>query len=188
MDYLLDTNAKERNLIEAIINNERWAQRQLYEQYYSPLMSICLRYAANEKDAEDVLHESFIKIFKNIHRYNVGTSLKNWMSRIVVNTSIDHYRKKSKMETVELSGVYHLRTSEPGAIEKLTAKEIIAALQQLTGIYRAIFNMFVVEGYSHKEIAKKLNISESTSRSNLVKARKKLKEILLAKDKKYDKK
>jgi RNA polymerase sigma-70 factor (ECF subfamily) len=108
------------------------------------------------------------------------------MSRIVINTSIDHYRKRIKTKTVDLDNVYHLKTREPSVVQSMSAEEIIKAMHQLTTMYRTIFNMFVVEGYSHKEIALKLRISESTSRSNLVKARKKLKEILLSKDKFYD--
>lgn len=186
MDYSLDIRKDENDLIEAIINKERWAQKQLYESYYGSLMAVCMRYAETEREAEDILHESFMKIFNNINQYKAGTSLKSWMNRIVVNTSIDFYRKRHRNKTVDLDGVYHLKTKEPDALEKLSAEEIINAMQQMSMIYRTIFNMFVVEGYSHKDIAKKLGISESTSRSNLVKARKKLKKILLSKDKFYD--
>ncbi len=186
MEHSLNITNKEQNLIGAIINEKRWAQKQLYEEFYGVLMPICLRYANSFRDAEDVLHESFIKIFKNIEKYKPGTSLKGWMSRIVINTSIDHYRKQSKKKTVSLDNVYHLKTREPTALESLSIEEIIGAMHKLTKMYRTIFNMFVVEGYSHKEIALRLKISESTSRSNLVKARKKLREILLAKDKFYD--
>ncbi len=186
MEYSLDIRNNERNLIEAIINKERWAQKQLYESYYGSLMAICMRYSESEREAEDILHESFMKIFNNINKYKTGTSLKSWMSRIVVNTSIDHYRRRSRNKTVDLDGVYHLKTKEPSVLEKISAEEIISAMHQMTMMYRTIFNMFVVEGFSHKDIAKKLGISESTSRSNLVKARKKLKQILLSKDKFYD--
>lgn len=186
MEYSYDIRGNENDLILAIINEERWAQKQLYEYYYSDLMAICLRYAESEKEAEDILHESFMKIFKNIERYKPGTSLKSWMNRIVVNTSIDHFRKRNKNKTVELDKVYHLKSREPSALESISAAEIIEAMKQMSSIYRTIFNMFVVEGFSHKDIAKKLGISESTSRSNLVKARKKLKHILLSKDKFYD--
>lgn len=185
MKYSLKIHGTEEDFVVAIINEKRWAQKKLYEEYYDILMAICLRYANNHIEAEDVLHESFIKIYKNIEKYKPGTSLKGWMSRIVVNTSIDHYRKRSRKKTVGLDNVFHLKTNAPSVLESLSAEEIIGAMHQLSNMYRTIFNLFVVEGYPHKEIAKKLNISESTSRSNLVKARKKLKEILLAKDKFY---
>ena len=186
MDYSFDIRGNEENLIEAILNDKRWAQKQLYEGYYEILMPICLRYAGTKLDAEDVLHESFVKIFKNIHKYKPGTSLKGWMSRIIINTSIDHYRKRSNKQTVSIDNVYHRKTKEPSVIQSMSAEEIINAMHHLSYKYRTIFNLFVVEGFSHKEIAMRLNISESTSRSNLVKARKKLKEILLSKDKFYD--
>jgi len=186
MDYSFKIWGNEEGLIEGILKEKRWAQKQLYEEYFEVLMPICLRYAGTKEEAEDVLHESFIKIFKNIGKYKPGTSLKGWMSRIVVNTSIDHYRKRVKKKTVELDNVYHLKAKEVNAVQALSVEEILNAMHQLSYIYRTIFNMFVVEGYPHKEIAEKLNISESTSRSNLVKARKKLKELLLSKDKFYD--
>ena len=186
MDYSFKILGNEEGLIEGILNNKRWAQKQLYEEYFSALMPICLRYAGTNEEAEDVLHESFIKIFNNINKYKPGTSLKGWMSRIVVNTSIDHYRKRVKKKTVDIDNVYHLKTREADVLQSLSVEEIINAMHQLSYVYRTIFNMFVVEGYPHKEIAKILNISESTSRSNLVKARKKLKEILLSKDEFYD--
>lgn len=186
MGYSFKIWGNEESLIDGILNKKRWAQKQLYEEYYEVLMPICLRYAGTNEEAEDVLHESFIKIFKNIEKYKIGTSLKGWMSRITVNTSIDHYRKRVKKKTVDIDNVYHLKTRESDALQSLSVEEIIGAMHQLTHVYRTIFNMFVVEGYPHKEIASKLNISESTSRSNLVKARKKLKEILLSKDKFYD--
>ncbi len=186
MDYSFKIWGNEEGLIEGILKKKRWAQKQLYEEYFEVLMPICLRYAGTREEAEDVLHESYIKIYKSIDKYKPGTSLKGWMSRIVVNTSIDHYRKRIKKKTVELDNVYHLKTREEDALQTLSVEEIITAMRQLSYMYRTIFNMFVVEGYPHKEIAKTLKISESTSRSNLVKARKKLKEILLSKDKFYD--
>jgi len=186
MKYSFKIQGSEEDFVVAILNEKRWAQKKLYEEYYDVLMGICLRYASTYIEAEDVLHESFIKIYKNIDKYKPGTSLKGWMSRIVVNTSIDHYRKRSKRKTVGLDNVFHLKTNAPSVLETLSVEEIIGAMHQLSSMYRTIFNMFVVEGYPHKIIAKKLNISESTSRSNLVKARKKLKEILLSKDKFYE--
>lgn len=185
MEKLLDIRQQEVNLIEAVLRNERWAQKTLYEDYYGVLMPLCMRYADSDKEAEDILHDSFIKIFKNIEKYDPGTSLKNWMVKIVVNTAIDNFRRRESKKTVELDNVYSLKTKEPNALQIITAEEIINAMQKLTHIYRVVFNMFVVEGYNHKEIAESLNISESTSRSNLVKARKKLKEILLSNDKFY---
>ncbi|MEZ4909120.1 MAG: RNA polymerase sigma factor [Saprospiraceae bacterium] len=185
MEYSLHSEFHEDHVIEAIINKERWAQKHLYEEYYGVLMPICQRYAENDQEAEDILHESFIKIFNNIENYETNTSLKSWMSKIVVNTAIDNYRKNFKKKTVSLDHTYNIKGDEISVLQKMTIDDIIAAIQKLTDIYRTIFNMYVIEGYSHKEIANILKISESTSRSNLVKARKKLKQILAANEKIY---
>jgi len=128
----------------------------------------------------DLLHESFIKIFAKIGRYQGGTSLLAWMRRIAVNSSIDYYRKSVRRRTEDLDQAYHLSSKEPDAISRFSTREILAAVQQLTPTYRAIFNLYVIEGYSHKEIAEQMEITESTSRSNLVKARNKLQKSLMA--------
>lgn len=169
---------EEDYLIKACIQGERWAQKVLYEQYYSSMMGVCLRYSSNQEEALDILHEGFIKVFKNISKYQPGTSLSSWIRRIMVNTSIDYYRKNVRRRTEDIEEAFHLTSSDADAISQCTEKEILEAVQQLTPAYRTVFNLYVLEGYSHKEIAELLNITESTSRSNLVKARTKLKELL----------
>ena len=178
MDITLSFNSEERNLIQACVRKERWAQKVLYEQYYSKMMGVCLRYANNKEDAMDILHEGFIKVFKNISKYQPGTSLSAWIRRIMVNTSIDYYRKSIRRRTEDIEQAYNVSSMDADAISQCSEKEILAAVQKLSPAYRAVFNLYVIEGYSHKEIADHLNITESTSRSNLVKARIKLKEIL----------
>jgi RNA polymerase sigma-70 factor (ECF subfamily) len=178
MELALSINSNEHDLIRACVRKERWAQQVLYEEFYSPLMAICLRYAKNEDQALDLLHESFIKIFRSINKYEPGTSLIAWMRRITVNTAIDHYRKNSRRRTEDIDLAFDLSTQDADAVSKCTEKEILAAIQRLTPAYRTVFNLYIIEGYSHKEVAKELNITESTSRSNLVKARAKLQEML----------
>jgi RNA polymerase sigma-70 factor (ECF subfamily) len=178
MDIALPIGNEERDLIKACVRKERWAQKLLYEEYYSKLMSVCLRYANNKHDALDILHEGFIKIFRNIHKYQLGTSLIAWMRRIMVNTSIDYCRKNIRRRTENIEEAFDISGSEADAISQCTEKEILEAIQKLSTAYRTVFNMYVIEGYSHKEIAVELGITESTSRSNLVKARMKLKTIL----------
>ena len=180
MDIALNLETTEHNLIKACIRKERWAQKKLYENHYSKMMGVCLRYSNNKDDALDILHEGFIKVFKNISKYKPGTSLNSWIRRIMVNTSIDFYRKSIRRRTEDLDQAYHISSANADAISQVTEKEILAAVQQLSPAYRAVFNLYVIEGYSHKEIAGILNITESTSRSNLVKARVKLKAILIA--------
>jgi RNA polymerase sigma-70 factor (ECF subfamily) len=178
MEISISLQHQEKDFIEACIAKERWAQKQLYEDNYTLLLGVCLRYSSNQDDAMDILHEGFIKILNNIHKYQPGTTLVGWMRRIIVNTAIDYYRMQSRRRTDDLETAYDVTTGEPDAVSQLTVKEIIKCIQQLSPAYRSVFNLYVVEGYSHKEIADILEITESTSRSNLVKARSKLKDLM----------
>lgn len=182
MDIVLQQHFDETAFIAACINNERWAQKKLYEDNYSSMMGLALRYANCNDDALDILHEGFIKVFKHIHKYNVGTSLQAWIKRIIVNTAIDFYRKELRRKEDDLESAFHISTNDPDAISTLSSEEILIALQQLSLSYRSVFNLYVIEGYSHKEIAEIMQVTESTCRSNLVKARTKLKNILLSSD------
>lgn len=180
MDFALHLERTEHNLIEALARQERWAQQQLYEQYYGKMMGICLRYAGSRDEALDLLHEGFIKVFQNIGRYKAGTSLTAWIRTIMVNTCIDYYRKTIRRRTEDINEAHALSSDDPDVLSNLTEREILQAVQELSPAYRAVFNLYVVEGYSHKEIGDALQITESTSRSNLVKARIKLKEFFTA--------
>ena len=171
-------NLEEKDLIQACLSGERWAQKLLYEEFYSKMMGVCLRYSDSESEALDILHEGFIKVFNNIDKYETGTSLGAWIRRIMVNTAIDQYRKNSRRRTEDIEEAYHLSSDEADAISQYAEKEILRAVQSLSPSYRAVFNLYVIEGYSHREVAVMLEISESTSRSNLVKARAKLRQIL----------
>lgn len=180
MDFALPLESTEHNLIAALSRQERWAQQQLYEQYYGRMMGVCLRYAGSRDEALDLLHEGFIKVFQNIGRYKAGTSLPAWIRTIMVNTCIDYYRRTIRRRTEDITEANYLSNDDPDALSHLTEQEILAAVQELSPAYRAVFNLYVVEGYSHKEIGDALQITESTSRSNLVKARIKLKEYFTA--------
>lgn len=179
MDVALTLDHNEESIIQACVRREKWAQKIIYEAYYGKMMGVCIRYSKTEEEALDILHDGFIKVFRYIGKYKPGTSLFSWIRRIMVNTAIDHYRKMSRRRTESIELAYDVVNDQPGAIEKVTEKEILFAVQQLTPTYRTVFNLYVIEGYSHREIADKLDISESTSRSNLVKARSKLKEMLI---------
>jgi len=171
MDFVY--NFDEKDFIEACVRNEKWAQQKIYEDHYSMMFPVCMRYANDKEEALDILHEGFIKVFRNISKYKSGTSLKAWIRRIMVNTAIDLYRKKVRKRTESLDNAYSVSSLDPDVISEMAAEEIMKALQELS-----LFNLYIIEGYSHKEVADILKITESTSRSNLVKARKKLKEIL----------
>jgi len=181
MDIALSLKHQEKDLVQACINKERWAQKKLYEDNYSKMMGVCLRYSNNKEDALDILHEGFIKVFRNIAKYQPGTSMNAWMRRIMVNTAIDFYRKSIRRRTEDLDQAYQVSADLPDAVSNCTEKDILAAIQTLSPAYRAVFNLYVIEGFSHREIADQLGVTESTSRSNLVKARIKLKAILEAK-------
>ncbi len=177
---------REQDYLVACMRQERWAQELLYKDYYNTMMPLCQRYATNKEDALDIMHEGFIKVFKHIGKYQLGTSLNAWIKRIMVNTAIDFYRKRVRRRTEDLDTAFGIKSPEPNAINFLAAEEIIECLHQLSPSYRSIFNLYVIEGYSHKEIAAKMNISESTSRSNLVKARAKLRALLLSNYAEYE--
>lgn len=181
MEITLNIQQCEKDFICACINNEEWAQKKLYEDHYSQMFPVCLRYARDEDEALDILHEGFIKVFRHMSKYTIGTSLKAWIKRIMVNTAIDFYRKRTRRRFEDIDNARTLKVVGPDAVSEMSASEIISALQELSPAYRSVFNLYVIEGFSHKEVASKLNITESTSRSNLVKARSKLRNILLAK-------
>ena len=168
----------EKEMISACLNEKSWAQKYLYEKYFPLMMGICLRYSNNQEDAKDICNEAFIKIFRNLQKYKVGTSIEGWMRRIMINTSIDFYRKSIRHRSEDLETVQYKVDDSVDLISSLSAKDILMLIQQLTPSYRAVFNLYAIEGYSHKEVAEQLGITESTSRSNLVKARAKLKELI----------
>ncbi len=178
MDLVLKLSNIETDLIAACVAKESWAQQKLYEQHYPKLMAICLRYASHQDEALDILHEGFIKIFKNLDKYQPNTSLLAWMKTVVINTAIDHLRKMAKQRTEDIDLVFSIEADNVDAHSIINEKDILKCIQLLTPAYRSVFNLYVLEGYSHKEIGDLLGITESTSRSNLVKARTKLKEML----------
>lgn len=181
MNSTIRIKFSEEVFLKACIGNEEWALKAIYEEFYPIMLPVCMRYANNNEDALDILHEGFIKVFRHISKYKAGTSLGSWIRRIMVNTSIDYYRKEKRRRTESLETAFGLSSKQPDAVSSLTTQEIMVALQSLTPAYRSVFNLYVIEGFSHKEVGEILGITESTSRSNLVKARTKLKKILLSK-------
>ena len=171
-------NPSEQELVQACAEKQAWAQQKIYEEHYKTMMAVCLRYSNNPEDAFDILHEGFLKVFLNIGSYEPGSLLQAWIRRVMVNTAIDFYRKESRRVTSDLDEARSLTYTKSGPIEAITAEEVMKCVLALPNIYRTVFNMFAIEGYSHKEIADELGITESTSRSNLVKARTKLKQML----------
>jgi RNA polymerase sigma-70 factor (ECF subfamily) len=178
MNFAIDLLHSEEDFIRACVAKEAWALKKLYEYHYPVMYPVCRRYANNEEDALDILHDGFIKVFRHIEKYQSGTSLVSWIKRVMINTAIDYYRRESRRRSFDIEDAKNLATDEADALSKISAEEIIDLLQHLSPAYRSVFNLYVIEGYSHKELADILQITESTSRSNLVKARNKLKELI----------
>lgn len=174
-----ESNSDEAVLIAGCLAEKRSAQKELYEKHYGRMMGICLRYSNNNEDAKDIINEGFVKVFRYLHRYKVGTSLEGWIRRIMINTSIDFYRKAMRHRTEDIEYAQSTIAEGEDVISNFSAKEILSIIQKLPPSYRTVFNLYAIEGYSHREVAEKLGISESTSRSNLVKARTKLKALLI---------
>jgi RNA polymerase sigma factor (sigma-70 family) len=184
--YLTLLSAEELTYhVEACAVNNRESQRILYGSFYGYAMAICDRYANKQEDAVEILNDGFLKIFREIHHYkpaytDVISSFKGWLRKIMVYTAIDHFRKNQKHQMVTQldSVVYHAPSIHEDAIDKLSYDEIIRAIQDLSPGYRTVFNLFIIEGLSHDEIARHLGISTGTSKSNLSKARRQLQKIL----------
>ena len=169
--------------------NQRGSQKKIYNSFYGYSMAICDRYVKNEEDAVEILNDGFLKIFKEIHHYrpaytNEINSFKGWLRKIMVYTAIDHFRKNQKHKVVgELdNSLIYTPASEENGFDKISYDEIIQFIQDLSPAYRIVLNLFIVEGFSHEEIADNLGISIGTSKSNLAKARKQLQKILFRKN------
>ena len=146
----------------------------LFEAYARKMMSVCLRYVVNHHDAEDILQEAFIKVFAHIHQFKFEGSFEGWLRRIVVNTALKALQKK-KLHFAEVNETtVPAATADATAPSSLQAEQLMKLLNNLPDGYRVVFNLYVIEGYDHEEIAQMLNIQTSTSRSQLVKARKML--------------
>ncbi len=183
--------AEELNIqIRGCALNQRESQKKLYNSFYGYAMSICDRYTSREEDASEILNDGFLKIFKEIHHFkpaysDVVSSFKGWLRKIMVYTAIDHFRKNNKHQHVtELdTAIIHLPAEDETAVDKISYDEIIRFIQDLSPAYRTVLNLFVVDGFSHDEISRQLNISVGTSKSNLAKARKQLQKILFRQNK-----
>lgn len=146
-------------------------QEILYRRFSPKMYAVCLRYSSNTEDAQDLLQEGFIKVFKHLDKYRGDGSFEGWMRRIFVNTSIEQFRRKTKLHTVADAADIQVEDKEVTAFETMAEKDIIRIVQQLSPGYRQVFNMYVIEGYTHKDIGEILGISEGTSKSQLARAK-----------------
>lgn len=168
----------ETDLVQALQKGDAKAQRFLYERYAGPMMGTCLRYLKNEMDAEEVMINGFMKVYQNVSRFESSGSFEGWVRRIMVNEALQHLRKKEPLHlTIEKEHTY-LVSENATADSDMSAEEMMGLLHQLPAGYRAVFNLYAIEGYAHKEIAEMLNITEGTSKSQLSKARAMLQRML----------
>ncbi len=172
-------------LLDGCLAGDRRSQQRIYELFYGKMLAVCLRYTKNHDQAKDILQDGFIKVYKNLEHFNRNGSLEGWVRRIMVNTAIDHFRRarhsylllgedRSMEEFEELP---EEDTAEDD-LPDLKPADVINAMQKLTPAYRTVFNLYVFEEMTHKEIAEVLDINVGTSKSNLAKAKNNLKRLL----------
>lgn len=175
------------HILQGCLKENRESQKALYDLFYAFSKSICMRYTRDKESALEMIQDGFLKIFTHLEDFNApedGESLhlafKGWVKKIMIYTAIDHYRKhKNEQATVDLGQLsFRLSSAYQQAPDQLAYEELIALVQCLTPAYRAVFNLFVLDGFTHEEIAKKLDISVGTSKSNLAKARENLRQML----------
>jgi RNA polymerase sigma factor (sigma-70 family) len=169
--------------IEKLISDckagKREAQSRLYEMFAPKLFGVCLRYSRDETEAEDTLHEGFILIFNKIGQFAFKGSFEGWMKRIVVNISLEKCRSRYKMNTVEDITIYESKSVDEDVYAEMNASQLLEMIRDLSPRYRMVFNLYAIDGFSHKEIAGIMSISEGTSKSNLARARKILQDKII---------
>ena len=172
----------DQELIKGCLEGKRDMQRLLYERYAAPMKGVCLRYVRTSFEAEDVLHDAFMKVYNNLAKFRYDCPLDAWVRRIVVNTALSHHRNKlQKLETVESENLEMLLEPEISDSDQ-SAEDLLELIQQLPEKYRLVFNLHAIEGYSHKEAGEMLQQPEATTRSQYLRARTMLKEMI---DKEY---
>lgn len=164
----------ERELLEGCLRGESRSQETLYARYARRMYAVCLRYARHELEAQDLMQEGFIRVFDKLKDFRMEGSLEGWVRRIMVHTAINQYRRKSFQ--MERFGMEHLPEApvEADAMDRLGAEDLLGMVAALPDGYRTVFNLFAIEGFDHAEIAAMLGCGESTSRSQLAKARRML--------------
>ena len=178
MSGISNQSYSESDLIEGCIRGDRKMQRELYNRFAPRMYGVCLRYASGVEEAEDILQEGFIKVFKKIGSFRSEGSFEGWIRRIFVNTPIEYYRKKIYLQPITENEENTVEGKYLSVLDNLAEKDIVKLVQQLSPGYRTVFNMYVVEGYTHKQIAEQLGISEGTSKSQLSRAKQILQDLV----------
>ena len=176
MDTLLP--ALTEKLREGCLGGNPGSQKKLYQAFYGFALAICLRYSNDRDEAVEIMNNGFLKVLTHFDKYNPDKPFKPWLSRIMTNTAIDHYRSRIKFSHMsDISEAEEIGT-EATITQKLNYDDLLKLVQRLPPGYRTVFNLYAIDGYNHEEIGKMLGISEGTSKSNLFKARQKLKKYL----------
>jgi len=158
--------------IQNCINGDRHSQSNLYERFSPKMFGVCMRYSKNKQEAEEIMQEGFVQVFKSLHHFKYNGSFEGWMRKIMVHCAIQQYRARSKMyAVVDIEDLQSKDRGDENILTGLNKKELMKMVQALPPAYRLIFNLYVFEGMKHREIAEQLGISEGTSKSNFFDAK-----------------
>lgn len=161
-----------KELIQACIRGDRYSQSRLYEQFAVKMFAVCMRYSKNREEAEEIMQEGFVQVFKSLRNFKYAGSFEGWIRKIMVYCSIQHYRSRSKMHpVVDIETMQTEQICKEDIIARIQKKELLQMVQALPPAYRMVFNLYVFEGMKHREIAGELGISEGTSKSNFFDAK-----------------
>jgi RNA polymerase sigma factor (sigma-70 family) len=166
----------EKELIDKALYGDKKALERLYKNFYGYALGIAIRYSSSKEEASEVVNDSFMKAFDKLHLYQMDSSFKAWLRRIVINTAIDSYRKNNKFSQMMDIETAQAESLSPEILDRLTVDDILHIIKKLPDLLRMVFNLYEIEGYSHQEIAEKLNIPASSSRTYLARAKQKLRE------------
>jgi RNA polymerase sigma-70 factor (ECF subfamily) len=168
----------ENDIIQGCIKGQRAYQQALYEQYASKMLGVCMRYARDKAEAEDMLQEGFVKVFQNITKFKFEGSFEGWIRRIMIFTAINIFKHRTRKFQEDLDRENYDISYNDFMIERISVKEIMVLVQQMPEGYRMVFNLYAIEGYTHKEIGQLLGIAEGTSKSQYSRARQHMQEVL----------
>ena len=174
---------EESQLIEGCLRGESWAQKAMYEQHASAMMSICKRYAGNRETARDLLHDGFIKLFAKIKDFSGKGSFNGWMKKVFVTTALEHLRRKDVLrKSIDVETMNEqVEDFDVSPFDHLTSEDLMSCIAQLPDKYRTVFNLHAIEGYTFAEIAREIEINESTARTYYAKARQRLQKMVMEK-------
>jgi len=173
---------EEQLLVAACKRGESWARKKIYELYAPVMMGVCMRYVNDKETARDLLQDGFIKVFTKIDSFSEKGSLGGWVRRVFVTTALEHLRRNDALKmSVNIDDYYEaMENTSVSALDQLSADELMGCIAKLPQGFRTVFNLFAIEGYTHSEIADMLNIEESTSRSQFLRAKKALQKNVLS--------